>query len=94
MSLEKPQLVPHLHAAVEAGNTVVVASLIGYPAAGVLEHVHDVLDGELAAHLAEERQVRRYAACDPVRLLRESRSPKNPRPVLLSPTLSFSKAVP
>ena len=44
-------------APVETRHAVIVASLVGYAAAGVFDHVYDVLDGELLApHLAEERR--------------------------------------
>jgi hypothetical protein len=45
----QPPLVPLLHRPVETRYAVVVAALVGYASAGVLQHVHDVLDGELLA---------------------------------------------
>src|SRR5687768_4172303 len=64
MLREQPPLMPHLHAAVEACHAVVIAPLVGYTPAGILGHVHDVLYGELAAHLSEKGQMRGYPAGD------------------------------
>ena len=93
-SVLKPPLVPHLHGAVEPGDAVVVAALVRDAPPGVLDHVHNVLDGELVAGPCRGKVG--GPLCDSVISPALSASAASPKPTLSSSRARFSllRAVP